>query len=75
MLSTYTGNSSYPSLPGKNNTQFISNLEYSISNDFAYGMYNSCSNVVFPSTGKPAMPSMMCGSSDSCDAHVSFHFY
>ena len=49
---------------------FVQELEYTIKESFANGMYDSCKNVMNPQTGKSSVE-LFCGSyASNCSAHV-----
>jgi len=55
--------------PIKKDRMFVQELEYTIKESFANGMYDSCKNVMNPQTGKPSVE-LFCGSyASNCSAH------
>uniref|UniRef100_H2Z3C7 SSD domain-containing protein n=1 Tax=Ciona savignyi TaxID=51511 RepID=H2Z3C7_CIOSA len=48
---------------------YVFELNYTMTNDYAYSMFRSCSNVSSPSTNTPALK-LLCGPyAHNCDAH------
>ena len=54
-----------PAAPDTNKTA-INKLDYAVSTDFAYGMYNSCKDVQMPSNNQKAIGVMCGGDAASC---------
>ena len=48
----------------------ITEINYHLSDDFAYGQYNSCNTVLFPSTGQPVVQ-VMCENAQLSYCNVS----
>ncbi|XP_026752519.2 NPC intracellular cholesterol transporter 1 homolog 1b-like [Galleria mellonella] len=58
---------------GTNNTPYIEEVDFRMHTDFMLGAYTTCSGVLVPQTGLPAI-NMMCGNAPVCDAQAWFSF-
>lgn len=63
----------YVTPDGQNKTAIVE-VDYSVSPDFANGMYNSCENVQSPSSNQPALD-LLCGQNrDKCSPKIWLDF-
>lgn len=58
---------------GSNGEVYVTEIEYRMYEDFMVGAHGSCSGVVVPQTGLPAI-NMMCGNAAVCDPESWFGF-
>lgn len=58
---------------GPNNIEYVEAVDYRLHEPFMLTAFESCSDVIVPQTGLPAV-NMMCGSAVVCDADAWFKF-
>lgn len=58
---------------GTNDTEYVNEIDYRVHEDFMLSAHASCSGVVVPQTGLPAI-NLMCGNAVVCDADAWFGF-
>ncbi|CAG9135892.1 unnamed protein product [Plutella xylostella] len=54
-------------------SEYVTEIDYYLHEDFFYGAFNSCSDVIVPQTGLPAV-NLMCGGAAECNAEAWFGF-
>lgn len=58
---------------GTNETRYVNEIDYRMHEEFMMGAHASCTGVLIPQTGMPAI-NMMCGNVPVCDAESWFGF-
>lgn len=61
------------SLPLENEREYVEEVHYSVHTDFLDDAFDSCSGVIVPQTGLPAV-NVMCGNAPVCDADSWFGY-